>query len=115
MKIRKIYESNESNTAYKITKSFFEKCDNFETQQLISIIQKNTIEMTFDFYIIDEYAFEQISKCKEYVNYSDFYIKPRIRGDGGSKIVLYIIITLDQQKVLDEKLDLDDTRNKYNI
>ena len=110
MKIRKIYESVELDTAEKISEMFFENCGNFGSEDLIIRKQKQSVEMIFYFPVIDSDEFNQIYKCKNYLDYMEFFINYINRN-----LLLHIILTLDQQKVLDEKLDLDRARSKFNI
>jgi len=117
MKIRKIYESIKLDTAEKISEMFFEKYGNFGSEELIikqfpEDKQLKSIEMIFYFPAIESEEFDQISKCKEYVSpyYMDFYLNSK-----DNDLLLHIELTLYQQKMLDEKLDLERTRNKFNL
>lgn len=114
MKINKFNENKEIKTAEMLVEMFFEESDNFEySNQRLNVVNNNNVwyfRLIFAFGFIGSLEFEQITKCKDYIQDLDnFYMI------SSNKIEVYFELSSSQLKALNEKLELYMSTNKYNI
>lgn len=115
MKIKKYNESEVFELEYEISKMFFEKCDNFGSEDSIKV--SDIFIFKFLFTMIEEEEFVQISKCKEFIgDLYDFYLKSDDKKHNNySNVKLIIKLKTNQFVKLKHKIEVINNTKKYNV
>jgi hypothetical protein len=109
MQIKKFENSRELDVAEKLSEIFFEKCDNFGSEE--EQIGSTSVMLIFYFPYIDDLEFEQIEKCKKFIEkYEKFNISHKFYD-----ITLNFKLEKFDYYELNEKLDLYKNSKQYNL